>query len=227
MSSIVKVNRPRKQQTQKIEQESKVETVIEPELVDVVPEVKIEPVVEKLGYRQRLDVLIQANLLQIANLKSHVQEMRRLQREHENLLKDAVKKHKKKKALKDFSKPRRSSGFAAPVIVTKELYDFLVKTKATMKDPAFVPSNQEEHNNWPRIPVKNNEPVARTDVTSHIAKYIKEHNLQNKDARREIIPDAALKKVFSEAVEPSKHDPSKKVYTYLKLQTYINHHFTK
>ena len=158
-------------------------------------------------------------------LKSQIQELRRLQRDHEILIKEASKKNKKKKIVKDFTKPRRSTGFAEPVIVSDELYTFLTKTKATMKDPKFVPSSQEEHNNWPRIPVKSGVPVARTDVTSHISKYIKDNNLQNPQERREIIPDAALRKIFSDPVEDSKTDASKKVYTYLKLQKYVNHHF--
>lgn len=180
---------------------------------------------ESLSFRQRLEALIQANQSHMLVLKSQVQELRRLQREHDQLIKDASRKNKKKKLPRDFTKPRRSTGFAEPVIVSNELYSFLVKTKATMKDPSFSPSNQEEHDNWPRVPVKSGVPVARTDVTSHISKYIKEHNLQNPNERREIVPDAALRKIFSEPVEQSKSDASKKVYTYLKLQKYVNHHF--
>jgi hypothetical protein len=158
-------------------------------------------------------------------LKTEVQELRKLQREHEQLVKDASRKNKKKKLPRDFTKPRRSTGFAEPVIVSNELYAFLVKTKATMKDSTFTPKNQEEHDNWPRVAVKAGTPVARTDVTSHISRYIKEHNLQNPSERREIVPNASLKTIFSEPVEPSKSDASKNVYTYLKLQKYVNHHF--
>lgn len=177
------------------------------------------------SFRQRLENLIQANQSHMLVMKSQIVELKKLQREHEQLLRDASRKTKSKKLVRDFTKPRRSTGFAEPVIVSDELYTFLVKTKATMKDPNFTPSSQEEYDNWPRIPVKTGVPVARTDVTSHLSKYIKEHNLQNPSERREIVPDAALKKLFSESVETSKSDPSKKVYTYLKLQTYVNHHF--
>ena len=177
------------------------------------------------SFRQRLENLIQANQSHMLVMKSQVVELKKLQREHEQLLKDASRKTKSKKLVRDFTKPRRSTGFAEPVVVSDELYTFLVKTKATMKDPSFTPSSQEEYDNWPRIPVKTGVPVARTDVTSHLSKYIKEHNLQNPNERREIVPDAALKKLFSDAVETSKSDSSKKVYTYLKLQTYVNHHF--
>jgi hypothetical protein len=188
-------------------------------------EVPIEAVVEGPSFKERLENLIQAQQSHMLVLKTQVQELRKLQREHDQLIKDASRKNKKKKLPRDFSKPRRSTGFAEPVIVSDELYSFLVKTKATMKDSSFTPKNQEEHDNWPRIPVKSGIPVARTDVTSHISKYIKEHNLQNPSERREIVPDASLKKIFSEPVEPSKTNASNKVYTYLKLQKYVNHHF--
>lgn len=234
-TTTTKVTRQRKQKTQETSQKEQapkeVQQVQEAEHAPVQELVQdvVEDVVEEasLSFRGRLEVLIQANLAHIAQLKGRVQELRKLQREHEFLLKDAVKKTKKKKTQKDFTKPRRSTGFAEPVVVSDELYTFLVKTKATMKDTSFVPTTLEEQKNWPRVPVKTGVPVARTDVTSHLAKYIKEHNLQNPEFRREIVPDAALKKVFSEAVEVSKHDPTKKVYTYLKLQTYVNHHFPK
>lgn len=195
---------------------------------EVAPVAATEEVREEdktLSFRQRLETLVQANQSYMLVLKSQVQELRKLQREHDQLVKDASRKNKKKKLPRDFTKPRRSTGFAEPVIVSDELYSFLVKTKATMKDTNFTPSSQEEHNNWPRVPVKTGVPVARTDVTSHISRYIKEHNLQNPNERREIVPDAALKKIFSEPLELSKSEPSKKVYTYLKLQKYVNHHF--
>ena len=177
------------------------------------------------SFRQRLETLIQAQQSHMLVLKAQVQELRKLQREHDQLVKDASRKNKKKKLQRDFTKPRRATGFAEPVVVSDELYSFLVKTKATMKDPSFTPTSQEEQANWPRVAVKAGVPVARTDVTSHISRYIKEHNLQNPNERREIVPDAALKKIFSEPVEASKSDASKKVYTYLKLQKYVNHHF--
>lgn len=207
--------------------------VVEPTSVneaatEVAPVAATEEVREEdktLSFRQRLETLVQANQSYMLVLKSQVQELRKLQREHDQLVKDASRKNKKKKLPRDFTKPRRSTGFAEPVIVSDELYSFLVKTKATMKDTNFTPSSQEEHNNWPRVPVKTGVPVARTDVTSHISRYIKEHNLQNPNERREIVPDAALKKIFSEPLELSKSEPSKKVYTYLKLQKYVNHHF--
>lgn len=195
--------------------------------------VVVESVVESVvvvesSYRERMEVLIQVNLTQINSLKSTVQELRRLQREHDQLVKAALKQSKKK-APRDFSKPRRATGFAEPVIVSSELYSFLVKNKATMRDSSFSPSSQEEYDNWPRVLVKSSSPIARTDVTSFINTYIKSKNLQNPEFKREIVPDAALKKLFSEPMElVDKTDPnSRKMYTYLQLQRYMSSHYPK
>lgn len=200
---------------------------VEADVVEAETEVvaETEAVSEDLSFKQRFDVLIKVQQSQMLVFKSQVQELRKLQREHDRLVKDASRKTKKKKGPRDFSKPRRSTGFAEPVIVSDELYAFLDKTNATMKDSTFVPSNQEEYDNWPRVSVKAGVPVARTDITSHLSKYIKEHNLQNPLERREIVPNASLRKIFSDPVEPSRSDSSKNVYTYLKLQKYVNHHF--
>jgi hypothetical protein len=189
-----------------------------------VVEVPVEaaPVVETLTFRQRLETLVKSRLESIDRLKKEVQELRRLQKDHDHILKEASKKNKKK-APRDYSKPRKATGFAGPVTVSDELYAFLTKTKAVMKDPSFQPKNDEEYNNWPRIPVKSGQPIARTDVTSHISKYIKEKNLQNPESKREILPDATLRKVFTNsalAEQPTS-------FNYLKLQTYLNHHFIK
>lgn len=186
-----------------------------------------KPVEEPVSFKHRLDSLIQSTIININSLKNHVQIMKKLQREHYVLVNEASKKSRKKKGPRDFTKPRRATGFAEPVIVSEELYAFLVKTNATMKDPSFIPTSHEEDSNWPRISVVKGTPVARTDVTSHISKYIKEHNLQNPDQRREIVPNAVLRKIFSEPTEISKNDPSKLVYTYLQLQRYVNGHFPK
>jgi upstream activation factor subunit UAF30 len=156
--------------------------------------------------RQRFEVLIKARQDQLLELKREVQELRKMQRDHENAIKDASKKSKKKKAPRDEANPRKPSGFASPVVVSDELYAFL------------------EH-----FGVKSGEPVARTDVTRHITTYIKEHDLQNPEHRREIIPDATLHKLFGAPVEPKDpNDPdSQKIYTYLRLQRYLSPHFPK
>lgn len=195
---------------------------VAPVVESVVAPVVESVVAEKVSFKQRLESLIRTRVEHIGALKREVQELKKLQREHEVLIKEASKKNKKK-VVRDFSKPRKATGFAEPVVVSAELYSFLVKTKALMKDPTFVPKSQEDLGKWPRISVKTGAPVARTDVTSHISKYIKDHKLQNPEAKREILPDAALKKIFTDPSAPHAHA----TYNYLQLQKYLNHHFKK
>jgi chromatin remodeling complex protein RSC6 len=188
------------------------------------PEVQIANISD-LSFKDRMSLLIKSHRSKIEMLRSEVAELQRLQREHETSMKAATKKQKK---VRDYTKPRRKSGFAEPMTVSEQLYDFLVSTKATMRDPAFSPKSREEELSWPQIPITKGMKIARTDVTSHINKYIKEHNLQNPEARREIIPDATLRSIFSEPTPVDLNDPkSKKIYTYLQLQKYMSHHYPK
>ena len=175
-----------------------VETVVEAPVTETV-------VVEAETVKQRLEKLIKAKQEFMVTLKQEIQELRKLQRDHEHALKDASKRNKKKRSNQD-SAPRKPSGFASAVVVSDELYGFLSQ-----------------------FGVKQGEPIARTDVTRHIATYIKEHDLQNPDYRREILPDAALGKLFGPAIE--RKDPtdesSPMVYSYMRLQKYLSPHFPR
>jgi len=180
-----------------------VEPVVEPVVTPVVTPVE-QTITESL--KQRFEKLIKSKQDLINELKREIQELRKMQRDLENAVKYASKKTKRKKTPRDDSNPRKPSGFASPVIVSDDLYAFLAQ-----------------------FGVKSSDPIARTDVTRHITSYIKEHDLQNPEHRREIVPDAALKKLFGPAMEPK--DPnnanSPLVYTYLKLQRYLSAHFPK
>lgn len=181
--------------------------VVEAPVVEAAVEAAVEPVVEEgETMKSRFEKLIKSKQDLIAELKREVQELRKMQRDHENALKEASKRQKKKKAPRDDSVPRKPSGFASPVVVSDELYAFLSQ-----------------------FGVKKDDPIARTDVTRYITTYIKEHDLQNPEHRREIVPDAALSKLFGPASEPKDpNDPSSpKVFTYLKLQRYLSPHFPK
>ena len=61
--------------------------------------------------------------------------------------------------------------------------------------------------------------LARTAVTSKIIAYVKEHNLQNPERKKEIVPDAKLKELLKPADE--------QVVTFFNLQTFMKNHFTK
>lgn len=162
--------------------------------------------VETETLRARFDRLIKAKQDLISALRLEVHEMRRMQRDHELALRDASKRGKKRRPREEGAEPRKPSGFASPVVVSDELYGFLSQ-----------------------FGVKKGDLVARTDVTRHITAYIKQQDLQNPEARREIVPDTVLRKLFGPAEEHRIQGDasSPKVYTYLKLQRYLSHHFPK
>lgn len=167
---------------------------------------EVETTTDASSMKQRFELLIKSRQTLMNDLKREIQELRKMQRDHEHAVKEASKKSKKKKSQSDDATPRKPSGFASPVVVSDDLYSFLGQ-----------------------FGVKKGDPIARTDVTRHITNYIKEKDLQNPEHRREIVPDAALKKLFGPAIEPK--DPndanSPLVYTYLKLQRYLSPHFPK
>lgn len=103
----------------------------------------------------------------------------------------AAKKASSKKARK--SGNRSPSGFVKPTLVTDELATFLGK-----------PSGTE---------------MARTEVTREINKYIRAHNLQDKQNGRKINPDDKL----ATLLKIGKSDE----LTYFNLQKYMSPHFPK
>ena len=60
---------------------------------------------------------------------------------------------------------------------------------------------------------------SRVDVTMFICRYIKNHNLQNLEDRRVIIPNTALRNLLYPASEDYIH------LTYFNLQRYLRRHF--
>ena len=175
------------------------ETVVAPVEVPV----PVSPVVEMV------DALIKQHLADIATHKASIATLRKLQKEFtvevKELKKELSKRRKVKKPV-DPTKKRKPSGFAAPFVVSDALYAFL-------EPLGVVPGT----------------PIARTSVTKLITKYIKDNDLQNPEFRREIVPNDTLKAILGEPAELSdaSNPESRKVYTYLQLQRYINPHFPK
>ena len=98
----------------------------------------------------------------------------------------------RKKKVRDPNAPKRQpAGFAKPTVLSPELCKFLDIDQSTL--------------------------VARTDVTKKITEYIKEHNLQNPENRREILLDSALKNLLQ--------PPDGVVVNFFTLQTYLKVHF--
>ena len=123
-------------------------------------------------------------------LASVKQEARALEKRLTRELKAAQKTAQKKKTGKGNRQP---SGFVKPTLITDELAAFLGRDKGTE--------------------------MARTEVTREINKYIRDHNLQDKDNGRKINPDNKL----ATLLKLGKKDE----LTYFNLQRYMSPHFAK
>lgn len=120
-------------------------------------------------------------------------DLRRLQKNMNRYIRESSKRSRKPKNT-DPNRPKRPpSGFAKPALISNELCSFLG--------------------------VENGTEMARTEVTKHLTTYIKEHNLQDQENKRKILPDSKLQKLLN--VTPSDE------VTYFNLQKFMKVHFPK
>ena len=132
-----------------------------------------------------------AKLQQLGVLISSLKaEYRTLEKKWTRELKTAQKQSSKRKRK---AGNRAPSGFVQPTRISDELAKFLEK-----------PSGSE---------------MARTEVTRDINKYIRTHNLQDKENGRKINPDSKL----ATLLKLKKTDE----LTYFNLQRYMSPHFAK
>ena len=151
-----------------------------------------EPVVEDVEASiaaQSVEFLAKLNQLS-SMIASLKTEYRTLEKKWSRELKTAQKTSSKRKRK---SGNRAPSGFVKPTRISDELAKFLDK-----------PSGTE---------------MARTDVTREINKYIRSHDLQDKENGRKINPDSKL----SALLKLKKTDE----LTYFNLQRYMSCHFAK
>jgi chromatin remodeling complex protein RSC6 len=116
-------------------------------------------------------------------------DVRKLQKNVNRQVRESSKKNRKRKNTGDTKRP--PSGFAKPTLISDSLCQFLGVESGTM--------------------------MARTEVTKHLTKYIKAHELQDQANRRIINCDSALAGLLN--VKPSDE------VTYFNLQRYMKPHF--
>ena len=132
-----------------------------------------------------------AKLQQVNNVITSLKtEYRALEKKWMRELKAAIKSSSKRKRR---AGNRAPSGFVKPTRISDELANFLEK-----------PTGSE---------------MARTEVTRDINKYIRTHNLQDKDNGRKINPDSKL----SALLKLNGDDE----LTYFNLQKFMSPHFAK
>ncbi len=132
-----------------------------------------------------------SKLQQISVLISSLKsEFRTLEKQWTKDLKTAQKQSSKKKRK---AGNRAPSGFVKPTRISDELAKFLEKPAGTE--------------------------MARTEVTRDINKYIRSHDLQDKENGRKINPDAKLSALLKLAKGEE--------LTYFNLQKYMSPHFSK
>jgi len=188
---VEKVVKPKKEK-------AVVEKVVKPETNVTVssssPVTPLEDVAETIDLEASISaqsVEFMAKLNQLSVIVSSLKnEYRILEKKFNRELKVAQKANSKRKRK---SGNRAPSGFVKPTRISDELAKFLEK-----------PTGSE---------------MARTDVTREINKYIRAHNLQDKENGRKINPDTKL----SVLLKLKKTDE----LTYFNLQKYMSPHFFK
>jgi upstream activation factor subunit UAF30 len=171
----------------------KVESDVDVQATATTPAVVADAVDE---HTDGVDVVAQsteflAKLNQLSSLIASLKtEYRTLEKKWTRELKTAQKTNAKRKRK---SGNRAPSGFVKPTKISDELAKFLDK-----------PVGSE---------------MARTDVTREINKYIRSHNLQDKENGRKINPDTKLQSLL----KLKKTDE----LTYFNLQRYMSPHFSK
>jgi upstream activation factor subunit UAF30 len=187
-----KAPKAKKVKAPKVEAVPVTEKVVEPVVaVSSVTEESASAVVDVEASVAEQSVEFLAKLQQLGVLISSLKaEYRTLEKKWTRELKTAQKQSSKRKRK---AGNRAPSGFVKPTRISDELAKFLEK-----------PSGSE---------------MARTEVTRDINKYIRTHNLQDKENGRKINPDSKL----ATLLKLKKTDE----LTYFNLQRYMSPHFAK
>lgn len=127
-----------------------------------------------------------------AQFQDLVLAMKTIQTNLKVIEKEVAKDRKElQKKCKKKGEKKKASGFAVPTPISNELANFLG--------------------------LPNDSQIARTDVTSQVIAYVKTHNLQNPDNKKQIFPNEDLAKVLLA--------PEGDVITFFNIQTYLKKHF--
>lgn len=166
---------------------------------EVLKKIRVTPTRESVS--EGFDELISLVDSQIESLRENqtksngIKFLRSLNKRLKTLKNQASRIKQRNTSVKK-SNPNSNSGFLKPVKISADMAKFT---------------------GW-----STSEPKSRVDVTKYLCNYIKEHNLQNPEDKRQIIPDAKLAKLI-------KFDSKKETepLRYYSLQKYLKPHFIK
>lgn len=143
-----------------------------------------------LAVVQQLDDVQQTIISLSTQLRSLTTQLKHVQKTYTKERKQLEKLYKKKKHGGG-SGVKHQSGIAKPGYISAELCDF--------------------------IGVSTGTEMARTEVIKYVNKYIKDHQLQDQNNKKVIVPDSKLQTLL----QSSKNDE----ITYFNLQTYMKPHY--
>lgn len=150
--------------------------------------------VELVGIDQAFKDVTTNLLASQASVKAGLAELRKLEKRVQKELREAKKGRRRRKVQEGGEKAKRApSGFAKPSELSSELCGFLGVESGTL--------------------------MARTEVTKHITKYIRDHELQDPSYKRRILCDKPLGNLLNVG--------SNDEVTYFNLQSFMKPHFPK
>lgn len=167
---------------------------VDPDTVDT-PRTKQRKVVDRDSVLRDFDSVVESIDSEIENMRENkstvnTKFLRSLNKNIKLLRTECTRMMKKKAERKNNS----TSGFLKPVAISTDMAKFT---------------------GWDAKDLR-----SRVEVTKYVCDYIKEHNLQNPEDRREIMPDAKLQKLLG-------LEPKDGAIKYYSLQTHLKKHFPK
>jgi upstream activation factor subunit UAF30 len=164
-------------------------------VTDDTPRTKQRKVVNRDSVLRDFDSLVESIDSEIENMRENksvvnIKFLRSLNKNIKLLRTECTRMMKKKIERKNNS----TSGFLKPVAISTEMAKFT---------------------GWDAKDLR-----SRVEVTKYVCDYIKEHDLQNPEDRREIMPDAKLQKLLG-------LEPKDGAIKYYSLQTHLKKHFPK
>jgi Sec-independent protein translocase protein TatA len=187
---------PKKEQELKLEEGPVPEpTPVSAPVVPVAPVAPVTPAVpvEEQSTVNHFESRLDGLLKHLTSVMKIIKELNNEVKDVKKELTRELKKRDKSKKKKRSSSNRPPSGFAKPTQLSPELCVFMNIEKDSLK--------------------------ARTEVTKFFCEYFKEHDLQDPAYRRNIIPNAALKKILKLTNEDQ--------VSYFNLQKYLKIHYPK